>query len=271
MVVSRIAISLPAHVEAEDLHSAGLMGLLDALRRYNPESGASYPTYARLRIRGAVLDELRRMDWVPRTVHEKARKVQAVMQRLEQEIGDVPVEEEMAEALDMTVTEYRNLLIEIRPTTFVCLDAVTGTTANDGQSNGESFADEELLGPDRATELREHAGLLAQRIEQLPDAQRKVLALYYYEDLTLREIAEAFGVSESRICQIHGQAILALKNLFKRDTDSADTKVSATRARQTSHRRVRSGNRSLTSHRRGMSPVPALSSSRLGSVSVMAA
>lgn len=215
-VVGRIAMSLPPHVDVEDLHSAGLVGLLNAIRRFNPKSGASFETYARLRIRGAVLDELRRLDWVPRSVHEKARRVQDVMLQIEQEKGRVPTEEEMARAMKLSLEEYRDLLTEIRPATFVCLDSVRSIEGEDGPRHGDLLADETAESPGDRTAVRELAALIARRIEELPEVQRKVLALYYFEDLRLREIAEVFGVTESRICQIHAQAILSLKAYLRR-------------------------------------------------------
>lgn len=219
-VVGRVAMSLPPHVDMEDLYSAGLVGLLNAIRRFNPHSGASFETYARVRIRGAVLDELRRLDWVPRSIHEKARRVQEVMLRLEQAKGGIPSEAEMADALGLGLNEYRDLLAEIRPATFVCLDSVRSVDGEDGPRHSETLGDDTEASPMDQTAFRELADLIAERIEQLPEMQRKVLALYYYEDLRLREIAEVFGVTESRICQIHAQAILALKSfLRKHDPD----------------------------------------------------
>jgi RNA polymerase sigma factor for flagellar operon FliA len=216
-VVGRVAMSLPPHVDMEDLHSAGLVGLLNAIRRFNPRSGASFETYARVRIRGSVLDELRRLDWVPRSVHEKARKVQEVMLRLEQVKGGIPSEEDMAEAMDLSLDEYRELLAEVRPATFICLDSVRTAEGEDGSRHGDVLADDsDHHSPCEQTERRELARLIAERLEDLPDVQRKVLALYYFEDLRLREIAEVFGVTESRICQIHAQAILALKSFLRR-------------------------------------------------------
>jgi len=127
--VGRLAMTLPDHVDHDDLHSAGLVGLLQALRHYDPACNTSFEGYARVRIRGAMLDELRRMDWVPRTVHEKARKIQEVMAGLEQKLGRAASEEQMAKALKVTVGEYNELLDEIRPAAFVCLDATCGSEA----------------------------------------------------------------------------------------------------------------------------------------------
>jgi RNA polymerase sigma factor for flagellar operon FliA len=202
-------------VDAEDLHSAGVIGLLQALRNYDPASAASLETYASIRIRGAVLDELRRMDWVSRSVRMKARKVQSVMQEVEQRKGAVPDEAEMAAALQLTSAEYRALLEEIRPVTFVCLDAVAGGEDEDNPAQHESIADPSQTSPVDDTARRELARLIGARIQQLPDMQRKVLALYYFEDLRLREIAAAVGLTESRICQIHAQAILAIKSFLQ--------------------------------------------------------
>jgi len=210
-VVGRLAMTLPPHVDGQDLYSAGLTGLLSAVRQYDPNAGTAFETYARLRIRGAVLDELRRMDWVPRSVHSKARKVQAAMQEIEQRKGRVATEQEMAKALKISVSEYNEWLEEIRPVTFVCLDAAFNSDFDDSVSQYESLADPRQENPMEGTFRREVAKLIAERLKQLPEMQRKVLALYYFEDLRLREIAEAFGLTESRICQIHAQAILGIK------------------------------------------------------------
>jgi RNA polymerase sigma factor for flagellar operon FliA len=210
-VVGRFALTLPPHVDGKDLYSAGLTGLLSAVRQYNPNAGTSFETYARLRIRGAVVDELRRMDWVPRSVHSKARKVQAVMHEIEQKQGRVATEQEMARALKISVKDYQQWLDEIRPATFICLDATFGNEFDDSVSQYESLADLRQEDPLDGTFRRELARLITDRLEQLPDMQKKVLALYYFEDMRLREIAEAFGLTESRICQIHAQAILNIK------------------------------------------------------------
>ena len=213
-VVGRIAMTLPPHVDGEDLYSAGLTGLLNAVRQYNPNAGTSFETYARLRIRGAVLDDLRRMDWVPRSVHTKARKVQTVMNEIEQKQGRMATEQEMAAALRVSLPEYHQWMEEIRPATFVCLDAAFNNDHDDSASQYESMADQRQENPLDGTFRRELARVIAERLQELPEMQRKVLALYYFEDMRLREIAEAFGLTESRICQIHAQGILAIKSFL---------------------------------------------------------
>ena len=214
-VVGRIQMSLPPHVDPEDLYSAGLIGLLDAIRNYNPRLGANFESYARVRVRGAVFDELRRMDWVPRSVHRKARRVQQAMQELEQRKRRTPTPAELASALKISLSEYHHLVDEIRPASFVCLDATAGPEGDEAPSQYEALADPSQLDPLEGVARRETASQLAELLNRLPAAQKKVLALYYYEDMRLREIAEVFGLTESRICQIHAQAILSLKAHLK--------------------------------------------------------
>lgn len=214
-IVGRIAVTLPPHVVIDDLYSAGLLGLLNAARNFNPENGAAFETYARLRIRGAIFDELRRLDWVPRSVHNKARKVQAAMQEVEQKLGRAATEVEMAQELQISASEYRGLLDEIRPAAFVSLDSVQNSDAGEGPCYYENVEDDSQKNPYDGAERNEMTQLIAGRLEQLPEMQRKVLALYYFEGLRLREIAEAYGLTESRICQIHAQGILSIRAYLK--------------------------------------------------------
>jgi RNA polymerase sigma factor for flagellar operon FliA len=216
VVLGRLAMTLPEHVDQDDLNSAGLVGLLQALRNYDPGCGTSFETYARVRIRGAMLDELRRMDWVPRTVHEKSRKIQDAMARLEQELGCIPSDAQVAKAMNLSLTEYTEMLAQIRPATFVCLDAVATSDGGEAGSLGEIIPDTAEDGPVEKTSQRELKEIILKRLKELPVNQRKVLALYYGEDLHLREIAEVLGLTESRICQIHSQAILAIRSYLER-------------------------------------------------------
>jgi RNA polymerase sigma factor for flagellar operon FliA len=215
-VAGRMAMSLPAHISVDDLLSAGLVGLLQALRTFQAERGASFETFARFRVRGAVLDELRRMDWVPRTVHDKARKIQNALGELEQRLGAQPTEEEAAEALGISLGEYQSWLDEVRPVTFVCLDAASQGASLEHATPHDSIPDDSQENPFDTTSRHELTELIAERLRHLPPVQQKVLALYYFEDMRLREIAEVFGVTESRVSQIHSQAILSIRAQIER-------------------------------------------------------
>lgn len=215
-VMGRLAMTLPEHVSQDDLYSAGLIGLLQALRNYDPSCNTSFETYARVRVRGAMLDELRRMDWVPRTIHEKARRMKEVLLGLEQKLGRTPTEAQMAKAMNLSADEYAELLEEIRPAAFVCLDAVSSSDEGDGGALYEIIADAAGDSPVEHASHNELKAVIFERLKDLPEMQRKVLALYYLEDMHLREIAEVFSLTESRICQIHSQAIIALRAFVQR-------------------------------------------------------
>lgn len=225
-IVGRLAMTLPAHLELEELQSAGTIGLLHAIRSFRTDGGASFETFARFRIRGAVLDELRKNDWASRTVRDKARRIQTAMMNLEQRHSEVPKDRQVAAELNIPLEEYERWLDEVRPTTFVCLDAASSNHEEGGRELAEMVADPGQASPTDAIERRELAELIAERIKLLPEIQRKVLALYYFEDLRLREIAEAFGVSEARICQIHAQAILSIRSFVEKiENGSAAVKL----------------------------------------------
>jgi RNA polymerase sigma factor for flagellar operon FliA len=215
-VVGRLAMTLPLHAATEDLYSAGLVGLLNAIRRFDPKAGVAFETYARVRVRGSVFDELRRLDWVPRSVHDKARKVEEAMRRLEQKKGRLPTDAEVAKELGISLDDYEHLLEQIRPATFVCLDSVRSPEQEGEATQHEAVADASQPDPGHQTAKRELARIIVKRLDQLPEMQRKVLALYYFEDLRLREIAEVFGVTESRISQIHAAAILNIRSFLHR-------------------------------------------------------
>ncbi len=220
-MVGRLAISLPSHVSQDDLNSAGLVGLLQALRSYDPTAGASFETYARIRVRGAIFDELRRMDWVPRLIHDKSRKIQNAIAELEQRLGRFPTEPETAAALGIDLETFEHWMEEIRPVTFVCLDSAGSQSDDSSNSLHESIVDHSQECPSDGASRNELKDLIFERLSSLPDTQRKVLALYYVEGLRLREIAEAFGLTESRISQIHSQAILALRAFVEKHEAAA--------------------------------------------------
>ena len=210
-LVKRIAYHLmnrlPPNVQADDLIQAGMIGLLEASRNYDPSQGASFETYAGIRIRGAMLDEIRRSDWTPRSVHRKARVVAEAMRTIENEYGRDARDVEVAEELGMNLKEYHSILQDASGCRIFSLDelAAVGDVMR-GQAGGVHAGPYEGLQKDAFKEA------LAQEIAGLPERERLVMALYYDEELNLREIGQVLGVSESRVCQIHSQAALRLRS-----------------------------------------------------------
>ncbi len=218
-VVDRIKMNLPAHVEVADLYSVGVTGLIAAVRRYDPEQGHTFTAYATTRIRGAVLDELRRLDWCPRRARAKARKLKNAMAELEQRHGRAATEEEVRTHLGLSAKEYAHWMEEAKPVTFVAIDQSTDNEDGGGSSLHDLIADENDVPVQSRLEKEELWKLAAQRISELPDIQKRILAMYYFENMRLAEIAAVFNLTESRICQIHAQAIIGLRAFLQRARD----------------------------------------------------
>ena len=212
-VVDRMRASLPPTVDVEDLYSVGLLGLIQAVRRFDPTLGVTFASYATMRIRGAVLDELRRVDWMSRSLRVKAKKVTDIIASIEQKVGRPATEAEVAAELGISSEEYSELLDELRPLSYVELDAVAGE--EDDSNMHDVVPDEKQPTASDLAMKNELIKLVVERLEKLPEMQRKILAMYYFENLRLAEIARVFGVTESRICQIHTQAVLSLKNYIR--------------------------------------------------------
>ena len=217
-VVDRMRASLPAHLDVDDLYSVGLLGLIQAQRRFDPTHGVTFAAYAAMRVRGAVLDELRRVDWMSRTLRVKAKKLTDVISAFEQNAGRPATEAEIADELGISSEEYSILLDEVRPLSYVELDALAGD--DEDSSLHEVIADENQPNAREIALKQELIKLVAERLQMLPDMQRKILAMYYFENLRLAEIANVFGVTESRICQIHTQAVLGLKAYIRKAMES---------------------------------------------------
>jgi RNA polymerase sigma factor for flagellar operon FliA len=215
-VVDRIKLTLPAHIEADDLYSVGVTGLIAAVRKYDPEQGSTFASYAAMRIRGAVLDELRRMDWCPRRTRARARKLKESINLLEQKLSRTATEDEICEELGLTHKEYAKWLEEIRPVTFIALDQHADGEESEGASLHEFLADDNDKTGRENLEKQELLQILTQRMTELPDIPRKILAMYYFENMRLAEIAAVFGLTESRICQIHSQTIIGLRGFLGR-------------------------------------------------------
>jgi RNA polymerase sigma factor for flagellar operon FliA len=210
-VVDRVKITLPPHIDADDLYSVGVTGLISAVRKYDPAQGRTFAGYAALRIRGAILDELRRMDWCPRRTRARVRKLKEAIGDLEQRLGRAVTAEEICGELHISPAEYERWLEESRPMAFVSLDHQMENEESDGGSLHELLADDsDVTGRDNL-EQAELLQLLSQRLGELPDMHRKILTMYYHENMRLAEIAAVFGLTESRICQIHSQTIIGLR------------------------------------------------------------
>jgi len=215
-VVDRMRASLPPTIDVEDLYSVGLLGLIQAVRRFDPTLGVTFASYASMRIRGAVLDELRRIDWMSRSLRVKAKKLTDVIAGIEQKEGRPATEAEVAAELGISSEEYSALLDELRPLSYVELDAVAGD--EDDSNMHDVVPDEKQPTASDQAMKNELIKLIVDRLQQLPEMQRKILAMYYFENLRLAEIAKVFGVTESRICQIHTQAVLSLKTYIRSAT-----------------------------------------------------
>ncbi len=215
-VVDRIKLNVPAHVDADDLYSVGVTGLIAAVRKFDPEQGSTFASYAAMRIRGAILDELRRMDWCPRRARARSRKLKTAINEVEQKLGRAATDKEVCASLGLTEKEYQKWVEESKPVTFVAIDQHAEGEEGEGASLHELLADEaDVTGRDNL-EKAELLQLLTQRIAELPDIPKKILAMYYFENMRLAEIAAVFGLTESRICQIHAQTILGLRGWLQR-------------------------------------------------------
>ena len=212
-VAGRMAAGLPSHVEEGDLISYGLIGLIGAIERYDLEREIKFETFAVSRIKGAIIDELRSLDWVPRSVRAKARDVERIHTQLENELQRTPTEEEMAVKLGVELEDFRNTLLEIANSSVLALDDLwTIADADGGQiSLLDTIRDPHAVDPQEEIDTVELKDRLADAIESLPDRERLVIALYYYENLTLREIGEVLGVTESRVSQLHTKAVIGLR------------------------------------------------------------
>lgn len=213
-VAGRVGAGLPKNVDQSDLISFGTFGLIDAVDKFEPERGFKFETYAVNRIKGAILDELRALDWVPRSVRSRAREIQRTMAELEHRNQRTPSEEEVADAMDVPVDSLRDHLGEIANLGFVALDELLNPSERESGAMGEMIADPAALDPSGSYEKEETRYMLADSINRLPDRERLVLTLYYYEGLTLAEIGGVLNVTESRICQIHTKAVMSLRNRF---------------------------------------------------------
>ncbi|MHB0936623.1 MAG: sigma-70 family RNA polymerase sigma factor [Armatimonadota bacterium] len=215
-VVDRMNLQPSGGISYDDLISQAIVGLIEAIDRYDPSRGVKFNTYAYYRIRGAVIDMLRELDWVPRSLRSKGNDILNVMTRLESELGRPPTDEEVAGAMGLSPDQYGELVQEVGGQTLVSLDE---TLESDGSESyypiGDQIADESTTSPVKFAEDQDQRRLLAEAISELPEKEQLVISLYYTDGLTLKEISSVLGVTESRICQLHSKAILRLRSMMQ--------------------------------------------------------
>ena len=212
-VAGRLGSGLPAHVDEGDLVSYGLLGLIGAIERFDPERDIKFETYAIARIKGSIIDELRAMDWVPRSVRARARDIERAIAELEAKLNRAPTDEEIAGKLGLTQEELDDSLSEISRSSIAALDELWTVSGSSGDQVALIDTIEDTAGPapTAALDQAEVKEMIADAISRLPEREKLVVTLYYYEELTLREIGEVLGVTESRVSQLHTKAILRLK------------------------------------------------------------
>lgn len=211
-VAGRVGANLPSHVDEQDLVSYGLLGLIGAIERFDPDREIKFETFAIARIRGAIIDELRSLDWVPRSVRTRARQIERAIATLEKELMRAPTDEEIAKKLGLSTDELEESLHEISRTSVAALDELWSPSGTGDQvSLIDTIEDDSGPDPEMSLEQSEVKEALAEAISDLPEREKLVVTLYYYEELTLREIGEVLGVTESRVSQLHTKAILRMK------------------------------------------------------------
>lgn len=220
-VAGRMGSGLPAHVEEADLISYGLGGLISAIERFDLTREIKFETYAITRIRGAIIDELRTLDWVPRSVRARARAFERTNMKLEARLQRAPTDEEMAVELEISVDDFQDALVQISNSTIVALDELWNVSDSSGDSVSllDTLPDRGAPDPQVLVDESELRDRIADAIAALPEREKLVVALYYYENLTLREIGEVLGVTESRVSQLHTKAVLRLRSKLAGELD----------------------------------------------------
>ena len=213
-VAGRVSVGLPATIEQADLVSYGIFGLIDAIEKFDITRQIKFETYAINRIRGAIIDELRAIDWIPRSVRFKAREVERALAELESRLLRPPSDAELAEELGVSLDDLQETLNQINLVSVVALDELMSVGGEKGEAVSlvDTLADAKAADPQASFESEETRHILAGAINHLPERERLVITLYYYEGLTLAQIGQVLGVTESRVCQMHTKAVLQLRN-----------------------------------------------------------
>ena len=216
-VAGKVSMGMPQNIEFDDLVSYGVFGLIDAIGKFDPARGIKFKTYAMTRIRGAIFDELRSIDWIPRSIRQKAKQIEQVISELENKLGRTVEDEEIAKEMGISNEEFQSLLNKLSGTSMLSLNDIWYLgDDNDELSILETLEAPENMNPDVLIEKEEIRDYIIDAIKKLPDKEKKVIVLYYYEDLTLKEIGEVLDVTESRVSQLHTKAIMRLRGRLGR-------------------------------------------------------
>ena len=220
-VAGRVAVGLPANIEQADLISYGIFGLIDAIDKYDRARNIKFETYAISRIRGAIIDELRAIDWVPRSVRFKAREVEKAYASLENKLKRPPSDAEIADEMDVSIEELNHIYSQLSTVSLIALDELMSVEGDKGDKMSllETLEDTKTAGPMESFESVEMKEILSDAVNRLPEREKKVITFYYFVGLTLAEIGQVLGVTESRVCQIHTKAVLALRTKIKDVTE----------------------------------------------------
>lgn len=221
-IAQKIASRLPSNIELDDLISCGVIGLMDAIEKFDPSRDNKFKTYAEFRVRGAILDELRAQDWVPRSIREKAKMIERSYAKLESELGRPATDDEMCKELNVTQDEFHDLLNKAKSVSLLNIDDSATFNRGDKKLIAGLMEDSRAANPFTAVSYKNSREKIKEGIQGLPEKQRLVLSLYYYEDLNLKEIGQVLDVTESRVSQLHTQAIMKLKTKLKSVFDSAE-------------------------------------------------
>jgi RNA polymerase sigma factor FliA len=214
-VVGRIGSVLPNHVKMDDLYSSGVTGLMRAVEKFDPSKNSKFESYAILLIKGAIIDELRELDWIPRSIHQKAHLISSAQEALQQKLGRDPTDQELSDHLGMTPEELSELLLRVRPAILIPLNGEVSHNDEENAPISERIADAKAETSYEVAYRNECASLLENAIADLPEQEQRVLILYYYEELMLKEIGKIMGISESRVSQIHTKALLKLRGRLR--------------------------------------------------------
>ncbi len=216
-IARRMSLGLPGHIDIDDMISWGILGLLDALDKYRPEKGCQFKSYASLRIKGAILDELRRLSWLPRSLIHNIKKVEEAYRQVENRMGREATPEEVAEEMGVSSTFVDKVLAQTNHVSVLSLESLLFSGDDEqGRALIDTLPTSEA-GPEKTLEKKEHMKVLKQGLEKLPEKEKLVLSLYYYEELTMKEIGSVLDLSESRVSQIHSRAIMRLRKYLEKN------------------------------------------------------